>query len=441
MQYTYCTCELHCTKMSILTAEEKKANAYLKKGEDLVNYIPPDCPSAFVMMHPNGNTYIYTNNNVELEEPVEELIRVVETHSNYGRIREEMQIEKTAIVLNHLRNLVFEKPLDELGFKCLRDIVRDIMKKNAKSNGYKESNPGYSDRGRRPSWWPQNIHWGDTKSKFTKECFQKIIHECFLHYGVDLVVPESVGERRPSHHSGRERTRPRRRRALSPSVGLSASGRQPCHAARSVNRSRSPVIQRSTVRQTHQVVRQNVQAISTNASVDHPRRRRRRILTSSSGSEGTSPVRNIQPATTSSVGQTIAEIHPAPVQCMSSVGGSPTSPVHFQRASSRSSNGSGIRISQGRSNDSDTTGSSSSPSSRSSPIPLTMSSNGSDTTSSRSRSNNSDTASSVVSSRSFNDSEPIDLHLNQVQHMATPLNETVARSRVLRSRIIPRSCY
>ena len=203
------------------------------------------------------------------------------------------------------------------------------------------------------------------------------------------------------------------------------------------------MIQRSTVRQTHLVVRQNVQAISTNASVDHPRRRRRhrRIRSSSSGSEGTSPVRNIQPATTSSVGQPIAEIHPAPVQCMSSVGGSPTSPVHFQRASSRSSNGSGIRISQGRSNDSDTTGSSSSPSSRSSPIPLIMSSNGSDTTSSRSRSNNSDTASSVVSSRSFNDSEAIGSHLIQVQHMATSLNETVARSRVLRSRIIPRSCY
>ena len=148
-------------------------------------------------------------------------------------------------------------------------------------------------------------------------------------------------------------------------------------------------------------------------------------------------MRNSQPANISSV----AEIHEAPGQCMSSVGGSPTSPVRPQRASPRSSNGSGIRGSQDRSNDSDTTSSRSSPSSQSSPIPLIYSSNDSDTTSSRGRSNNSDTASSVVNSIPFNDPEATSSHAIQVQHMATPLNEAVARSRVLRSRIIERECY
>ena len=181
--------------MSLLTEQEKVANIHLKKGENVINHTPSTCPTAFVMIHPNGKTYVYTNSNPDLEEPAAELIQFIETHSNYGRIRQDMQIDNNAIIVNHLRNLVFEGPLDKLGYRGLKPKVTLIMQKVAQSNGYKESNPGYTNPRRRPSWWPQNIGWRDLKSGFTKECFKQIIHACFLYYGVDLVVPESDGER------------------------------------------------------------------------------------------------------------------------------------------------------------------------------------------------------------------------------------------------------
>ena len=227
----------------------------------------------------------------------------------------------------------------------------------------------------------------------------------------------------------------------SPSAG--PSGRRNCHCARSVTRSRSPVVprsDRSTVRQAHIVVRQNVPAISTNPQVSHPRRLR--ITSPSRSSDGTSPrhsmgsiggspTRPVRPQRASSRSSNGSDI-------VSSLGRSPTRPVRSQRALSRSSNGSDISSSLGRSNHSDT----SSVSSRSSPIPLVTSSNNSDNASSRGgSSNDSDATSSVVNSISLNDPEATSSPVIPVQHMATTSNETVAHSRVLRSRIIPRSCY